>query len=263
MTTSSASTTATVSDETTSNGGGARAPAESTTALETRAEQPRPPGTTTPSLLRNAPLRRQPAQQRSIQRVRRMLDACAELLEEIGYDELSTTRIADRAGVAIGSIYQFFGDKKAIAQALGLRYLDTFSARVTDRLRQGTFVHWTEAADVIIDEYVDMHRDVPGFRVLRFGDIVDVRLLDANADNNRVIATRLRELLITIAGVPDSDESQRAATVAVEAADAVLKLAFNQDPDGDPRLIEETKLLVRSYLSQHFPAETTPSDTPE
>ncbi|WP_312885651.1 TetR family transcriptional regulator [Lipingzhangella halophila] len=190
-----------------------------------------------------------------MQRVRKMLDACAELLDEIGYSELSTTRIADRAGVAIGSVYQFFPDKKAIAQALGLRYLDTFSARVTDRLRQGTFVHWTEAVDVIIDEYLDMHRNVSGFRVLHFGDIVDVRLLDANADNNRVIATRLRELLISIAGVDDSDELRHASMVAVEAADAVLKLAFRQDPDGDPRLIEETKLLIRGYLSRHFPAD--------
>ncbi|RNL83049.1 TetR/AcrR family transcriptional regulator [Halostreptopolyspora alba] len=196
-------------------------------------------------------------------RVRRMLDACAELLDEIGYDELSTTRIAGRAGVAIGSVYQFFPDKRAVAQALGLRYLDTLSARVSDRLRRDTFAHWTEAVDVIIDEYLGMHRDVPGFRVLRFGDVVDVRLLDASADNNRVIATRLRELLVTIADVPDSDEFQRAATVAVEAADAVLKLAFRQNPDGDPRLIEETKLLVRTYLSRHFPAEADPADVPE
>lgn len=54
------------------------------------------------------PLRRRPAQRRSARRVERMLDACAELLDEAGYDALSTTRIAERASVAIGSVYQFF-----------------------------------------------------------------------------------------------------------------------------------------------------------
>ncbi|CAM3889483.1 AcrR family transcriptional regulator [Nocardiopsis gilva] len=202
--------------------------------------------------LSQAPLRRLPAQQRSMVRVQRMLDACAELLDEVGYDELSTTRIAERANVAIGSVYQFFPDKKAITQALGLRYLDMFSARVTDRLSQGDFSHWSEAVDVIIDEYLDMHRHVPGFRSLHFGDAVDIRLFDANNDNNQVIAARLRDLLISIAGVEESAELDRAITVAVESADAVLKLAFRCDPEGDQHLIDETKLLLRSYLSRHF-----------
>lgn len=202
--------------------------------------------------LSQAPLRRLPAQQRSMVRVQRMLDACAELLDEVGYDELSTTRIAERANVAIGSVYQFFPDKKAITQALGLRYLDMFSSRVTDRLAQGGFSHWSEAVDVIIDEYLDMHRNVPGFRSLHFGDAVDIRLFDPNNDNNQVIAARLRDLLISIAGAEESTELDRAITVAVESADAVLKLAFRCDPEGDRHLIDETKLLLRSYLGRHF-----------
>ncbi len=202
--------------------------------------------------LAHAPLRRRPAQQRSMARVQRMLDACAELLDEGGYSGLSTTRIAERAGVAIGSVYQFFPDKKAITQALVLRYLDMFSHRVAERLKNGGFDHWSEAVDVIIDEYLDMHRSVPGFRSLHFGDIVDVRLLDTSSDNNGVIAARLRELLTTVAGAEESERLDRAVTVAVEAADAVLKLAFRADPDGDPDLISEAKLMLRCYLGRHF-----------
>ncbi|GAB3206498.1 TetR/AcrR family transcriptional regulator [Marinactinospora thermotolerans] len=185
-------------------------------------------------------------------RVQRMLDACAELLDEGGYGELSTTRIAERAGVAIGSVYQFFPDKKAITQALGLRYLDLFSMRVTQRLAEEAFEHWTEAVEAIIDEYIDMHRTVPGFRSLHFGDVVDVRLLDPEADNNQVIANRLRELVVTTTEAKEGEELDRAVMVAVEASDAVLKLAFRHDPDGDPTLITEAKLLVHSYLSRHF-----------
>lgn len=44
----------------------------------------------------------------------------------------------------------------------------------------------------------------------------------------------------------------RALLVAVEAADAVLKLAFRADPAGDPRLIAECKQLVHRYLVGHL-----------
>ncbi|MDE3725157.1 MULTISPECIES: TetR/AcrR family transcriptional regulator [Nocardiopsis] len=182
-------------------------------------------------------------------RVQRMLDCCAEILDEVGYDNLSTTRIAERAGVAIGSVYQFFPDKKAITQALGLRFLDQFGARITERLAGTSFTHWTAAVDTIVDEYIDMHRNVPGFRSLHFGDIVDPRLLNGGTDNNRVISIRLRKIVVSVSGVPDSDELDRAIHVAVESADAVLKLAFRDDPEGDPDLINEAKRVVSSYLT--------------
>ncbi len=180
-----------------------------------------------------------------------MLDCCADLLDEVGYENLSTTRIAERAGVAIGSIYQFFPDKKAITQALGLRFLDQFGSRVIERLADASFSHWTAAVDAVIDEYVDMHRNVPGFRSLHFGDIVDTRLLNHDTENNRVISIHLRKILVSITGIPDDESLDRALHVAVEAADAVLKLAFRDTPDGDPALIAEAKRLVSSYLSNH------------
>ena len=182
-------------------------------------------------------------------RVQRMLDCCAEILDEVGYDNLSTTRIAERAGVAIGSVYQFFPDKKAITQALGLRFLDQFGARITERLAGASFGHWTTAVDAIIDEYIDMHRNVPGFRSLHFGDIVDPRLLNGGTDNNRVISIRLRKIVVSVSDIYDSDELDRAINVAVEAGDAALKLAFRDDPEGDPDLINEAKRLVSSYLT--------------
>jgi AcrR family transcriptional regulator len=179
-----------------------------------------------------------------------MLNCCAELLDEVGYDNLSTTRIAERAGVAIGSVYQFFPDKKAITQALGLRFLDQFSTRVTERLADASFTHWTGAVDIVIDEYIDMHRNVPGFRSLHFGEIVDPKLLNGGTDNNRVISVRLRGIIVSVTDAPDGDGLDRAINVAVEAADAVLKLAFRDDPEGDPDLIHEAKHLVSNYLSQ-------------
>jgi AcrR family transcriptional regulator len=198
------------------------------------------------------PLRRLPAQRRSAERVQRMLDACAEILDEDGYDGLTTTRIAQRAEVAIGSVYQFFPDKRAVAQALALRNLDRFGERVSRRLAEDDFDHWSDTVGAIIEIFVDMHRTVPGFRVLRFGDVADVNLLDAAADNNSVVADRLRRLIVERFGVADTPELARALAISVEAGDAVLKMAFRRDPDGDPAIVAEAERMIHAYLAHHI-----------
>jgi AcrR family transcriptional regulator len=200
------------------------------------------------------PLRRRPAQRRSAERVQRMLDACAEILDEAGYDGLSTTRIAQRAGVAIGSVYQFFPDKRAVAQALALRNLELFGERVARRIELSGFPHWSDSVGAIIEIFVDMHRSVPGFRVLRFGDVADLNLLDDSADNNSVVAGRLRAMVVTVFGVTDTPELARAFAIAVEAGDAVLKMAFRRDAAGDPEIVAEAERLIHGYLATHIDA---------
>ncbi|GAA2166110.1 TetR family transcriptional regulator [Actinomadura napierensis] len=198
------------------------------------------------------PLRRRPAQRRSAERVQRMLDACADILDEDGYDGLTTTRIAQRAEVAIGSVYQFFPDKRAVAQALALRNLEVFGERISARLAEGVFADWSDTVGAIIEIFVQMHRTVPGFRVLRFGDVADVNLLDSDADNNAVVADRLREMIVDTFGVQDTPGLATALAIAVEAGDAVLKMAFRRDPAGDPLIVAEAERLIHGYLAGHI-----------
>lgn len=194
------------------------------------------------------PLRRVPVQGRSVARVQRMLDACADLVDEIGYEALTTTLLAERAGVAIGSVYQFFPDKRAIVQALALRNMEAYLTRLSVRSEQVEFTHWWDVVDAAIDEYIAMHREVPGFRTLHFGDVVDVHLLDAERDNNTIIAEQLAALLVNHFGAVAGDRLDFALAIAVEAGDALIKLAFRKDPDGDATVLTEAKALIREYL---------------
>ena len=196
------------------------------------------------------PLRRVPVQGRSVARVQRMLDACAELVDEIGYEALTTTLLAERAGVAIGSVYQFFPDKRAVVQALTLRNIEAYLDRLTVRLRDGDFAHWWDAVDAAIDEYIAMHRTVAGFRTLHFGDVVDVHLLDDERDNNSVIAHRMAALLRERYDLT-GDRVEFALGIAVEAADALIKMAFRRDPEGDLAVLTEAKNLIKEYLHRH------------
>jgi len=193
------------------------------------------------------PLRRKPVQQRSAQRVERMLEACASLIEEVGYDRVTTTLIADRAGVAVGSLYQFFPDKRAVVQALSLRNLERFIATLVERFESAELEHWWDAVDSMFDVYVEMHRTVPAFSQLHFGD-VDVRLLSAKKDNNAVIAESLTAIMTKRFGL-NTDNLQLPVVVALEAAEGVLEFAFRRDNHGDQEVIAEAKALVKGYLS--------------
>ena len=62
--------------------------------------------------------RRTPTQDRARVTVEAILDATAQLLVEEGYARTSTNRVARRAGVSVGSLYHYFGDKDAIVDAL-------------------------------------------------------------------------------------------------------------------------------------------------
>lgn len=63
-------------------------------------------------------MRRPPQQKRSREMVERLLDATAATLAERGLDNTTTNHIAERAGVSIGSLYQYFPDKQALIEAL-------------------------------------------------------------------------------------------------------------------------------------------------
>ncbi|PZT69873.1 TetR/AcrR family transcriptional regulator [Streptomyces sp. SW4] len=195
-----------------------------------------------------SPLRRAPVQRRSAERLARILDACAELLDEAGYDALSTRAVAQRAGVPIGSVYRFFGNKRQMADALAQRNLERYAERVTERLAEAGDGGWRAALDVVLDEYLAMKRNAPGFCLIDFGNQIPVGGRP-DIPNHRV-ADRLTDLLSGYLGRAPDDALRRTFLVAVETADALVQLAFRVAPGGDRGIIEEARELLRAYLGR-------------
>ena len=193
-------------------------------------------------------LRRAPVQRRSAERLTRILDACAGLLDEVGYDGLSTRAVAQRAGVPIGSVYRFFGNKRQMADALAQRNLDRYAERVTERLTGGGVRGWRTAMDAVLDEYLLMKRTAPGFSLVDFGNQIPVGA--RRAEPNHRVADRLTELLSGYLDRTPDDDLRRTFLVAVETADTLVHLAFRVSPEGDERIIEEARELLRAYLAR-------------
>jgi AcrR family transcriptional regulator len=193
-------------------------------------------------------LRRAPVQRRSAERLTRILDACADLLDEVGYDDLSTRAVAQRAGVPIGSVYRFFGNKRQMADALAQRNLERFTARVTERLKEAAGGGWRDAMDAVLDEYLAMKRTAPGFSLVDFGNQIPVG--SRHAEPNHRVADRLTDLLSGYIDREPDDDLRRTFLIAVETADTLVHLAFRVAPNGDERIIEEAREMLRAYLAR-------------
>ena len=68
--------------------------------------------------------RKTPIQARSTASVNAILDATIQVLLKLGKERLTTTRVALRAGVSVGTLYQYFPNKSALLQAALKRHLD-------------------------------------------------------------------------------------------------------------------------------------------
>src|SRR3954466_75891 len=179
-------------------------------------------------------LRRAPVQRRSAERLTGILDACADLLDEVGYDALSTRAVALRAGVPFGSVYRFFGNKRAMADALAQRNLERYAERVTERLKKtgGGGASgpggapggggWRAAVDAVLDEYLAMKRTAPGFSLVDFGTQIPVG--DPDAGPNHRVADTLTDLLAPHLGRTPDTALRRTFLVAAESADALVRL---------------------------------------
>lgn len=76
--------------------------------------------------------RKQPVQARSTATVTAILDAALQVLIRVGKEKLTTTLVAERAGVSVGTLYQYFPNKRSLLQALLRRQLTVVTETVEE-----------------------------------------------------------------------------------------------------------------------------------
>ncbi len=203
-------------------------------------------------------VRTEPVQQRSTVRITALLDAAAALIDEIGIDGLTTSEVAVRSGSSVGVVYRYFPNIQSLLRGLATRNMERFTERVTASVEAiDPALGWTPVLDATIDAYVELTRTEPGFRALRFGDIIDDRFLLPHEESyNSMISRAFTGILTSRYGMPDTDDFAFDLEVVVEIADSLLHRAFLYERDGDPRFIEKLRTLAVDYLSRHEPAVT-------
>ena len=100
---------------------------------------------------KNQPVkRRRPLQERARHKIELILEASTRLIDQEGLDALTTNRIAETAGISIGTLYQYFADKQAILDKLGQRVLREVTDKLLENLRAQAALNTVEQARILI-----------------------------------------------------------------------------------------------------------------
>jgi AcrR family transcriptional regulator len=197
-------------------------------------------------------LRNEPVQARSAARLSSLLDAAAEVVEEVGYERLTTAMVAERAGASIGTVYRYFPDRIAVLEGLSARAFRRFLDTVSEHYRESRLETVEERVAAAVDVYADLYRTERGFRVVRFGDVVDVRLLDGRRPNSLVLAERLAGIAGERGSQHDPAELVFRLQVVIALTESLVHRAFAADPAGDDVFLAEAKAVAGDYLRRHL-----------
>lgn len=193
-------------------------------------------------------LRNVPTQARSRQRLRRVLDAADELLGAEGAGAFTTKAVARFAGIPVGSVYHYFPDKDAIAQALAVRYWSDFEDLVAGVAEADELHPFEDPGAAVLDVLAAGFRARPGFLALWYGGLRTEHLRDATRPTRVAIARSIERILAVHWPDVAADQRAAAALMVVLAGDGLLREAFRVDLSGDEGLLAESKLMLDAYL---------------
>jgi AcrR family transcriptional regulator len=189
---------------------------------------------------------RAPQRQRGHERVASLLEAAAVCFVEKGYDAATMTEIAGRAGAAIGSLYQFFPTKEALARALMGNYADALQQRLHKLAERAEAWDSDRLATELIRLLVAFRRRHPAF----------VALAEAVASlpalRGLAIRQRLRGELQSLLGqhAPDlpPTELHAAAVVVLQLMKAAVALNAELGLTGRRAALEQLQRALKLYL---------------
>ena len=197
--------------------------------------------------------RKTATQERSRATVDALLEATARSLVKEGYDRASTNRIAQAAGVSIGSLYQYYPSKEALVAGVIGQHMQEMMQRIRDALARVAREPLEPATRELVRVMIDAHRINPRLhRVLveqtpRIGLLENIEAIDREvyALIRLYLESHRQELRIQ-----DLDTATFIAVSTVEAlthAAVVLRPEMVSGDRADAYIDEVTALLVR-YL---------------
>lgn len=200
-------------------------------------------------------IRKAPRQKRSQETVDAILGATARILAQEGLDKATTNAIAARAGVSIGSLYQYFPNKESLVRALNDRHTQEILALLSARFAEVREAPIPQAVRAIVEAMVEVHRHDPELhRVLveaapAVGARTETRRLEQAAarllvDFFKARAAELRPL-----------DHELSAWLLVQTVEAVTHAAVLDHPKLLHReaFIDEATRMIVGYLAAGAP----------
>lgn len=192
-------------------------------------------------------------QERSRTTVDNLIEATARILVKEGFDKASTNRIAEVAGVSIGSLYQYFPSKEALVAAVIERHQQEIMQTVRGELAQVLTQPVDKAIRKFVTVAVEAHRLDPQLhRVLaeQIPRVGQLEKLETFSRENFILFRAYLEGVRGELGVEDLELASFVCVTTIEALthNAVLHHSKVLTDDRMEALIDEGARLVTGYL---------------
>lgn len=187
--------------------------------------------------------RRVPRQPRGRRRVARLLRAADLVIGQAGYEASTMCAIASRAGSSVGSLYQFFPNKEAVAKALRSRYAQEYAEFWRRLTPQAAGLAPEPLADQIIDFPLRLAARHPGFLPL-----FDAPRPTSQSRWRRTICRLTADALRAWRPRLSQSDAIRIASVVHQIVKGLLTLYARAGAKEKPAVVTEFRMLLASYL---------------
>lgn len=189
-------------------------------------------------------------QSRGQARIEQILDAATLVFAEKGYESTTTNAIAARAGISPGSLYQFFGNKEAIAEALAERYVREMGATDNDALAGLEGLPLEQVLDLAIDRLVEANLRDPGLKALLARTDMPPQMAAATETLHEAVRDRVAELIHASLPALSPTELQMRSHVVMQISKALMvPICCAEEEQARKALVKELKRAIFSYLT--------------
>lgn len=197
-------------------------------------------------------MRKEPRQARSRATVEAIVQAGARILSDEGWAGFTTNRIAEVAGVSIGSLYQYFPDKLSLVDAIRHRHLDDSMAVMREVRADG--IPPAQFAEQLVRAVVAAHSVYPGLhRVLLDEAPSSEEYRNPQSKFEIEYLSYYAKAVATYRKRSPNTADHVSGRVISDAIDGVIHNAARRGSIDDPAMQEDLVRLVALYLTE--PAE--------
>jgi AcrR family transcriptional regulator len=195
--------------------------------------------------------RKQPVQARSEATVSAIFEATVQVLLAVGYRKMTTTRVAERAGVSVGTLYQYFPNRRALIAAVIKRHLEQTGSLVERDCRALAGSSLDKMAEGLVEAIITAKcRRIEFSRAMQepLADIDGVTLVKAAANK---AAAFVAEILTSCRDAA-FDDVHRLAFLIVSSCRSLLQSAIvdRASPSDMAALRTHMRAMVHGYLKE-------------
>lgn len=196
--------------------------------------------------------RKQPTQERARDTVEAILGAASQVLIQHGYEQATTARIATRAGVSVGSLYQYFPNKEALVAALIERHADDLVNSVRSILRSHANSTLEDCVRASIEATITAHRLDPRLHKILHEQVPRVGRLQTAMRANHELTLEIERFLRDHEREIDPSHDPGIAALVIETViDAIAhKAVLERSALSVPVAAREAFAIIMSYLKQ-------------